>query len=166
MVKIMNITKLKFAVASTMVAVVAVTPWAVRHQALNRPRHENRSLRRQLDAGAETGVSTASSKSAPLYFRTIKVNPDTVVSKVKEYTRPVDANTDPAPFRKAALRQLLLDHGIDIKPPEAVSLDENEGKVLAYSSLQTLDKLEKLIKSWSDSDKTASPGAALDSIAR
>ncbi|MGO8675030.1 MAG: RNA polymerase sigma factor [Limisphaerales bacterium] len=133
------------------------------NQEIERLRQENGRLRVaqvRPAPSSETGLSTGSSGSPPLYFRTIMVNPDTVVSKVKVYTKPTDADTDPAPLRKAALQQLLLDNGIEIEPHGAVSLDENEGKVNAYTSLQNIDKLERLIKSWGDQDRTASQGDA------
>jgi RNA polymerase sigma factor (sigma-70 family) len=121
-------------------------------------RQENRQLRAAVahpGPGAEAASSAGSSEPAPLYARVFLVDPSTLVSKVNSYSPPVSGKDDADLIRQAALRQLLLDYGIQIEPHGELHLNEKEGKVSVHTSPQNLDKIERLIASWVGRDETA-----------
>ncbi|HYG35025.1 MAG TPA: sigma-70 family RNA polymerase sigma factor, partial [Clostridia bacterium] len=109
------------------------------------------NLRAQARVAETTEHKVVSSGPNPiLYTRIINVDPAVFTLNLEDPVITGAGNTNSDAAYQAALRKFLSDRGIEIEPPAAVYMDQTNGTLRVRTSLENLDKVEKLLSEMSD----------------
>ena len=105
-------------------------------------------------------------EQTPLYFRTIKVDPNTFLAGLSNTVRaavpPAEAVAAGRAFREGPsspadkrtqlsglqvmLRDFFQNLGVELNPPKTLYFNEREGTLLIYATLQDLDVIERVVQ--------------------
>jgi RNA polymerase sigma factor (sigma-70 family) len=123
-------------------------------------RQENRQLR---VAQAQPAPVVEAARATALYTRVMKVNAETLLSKLPIPATAIDDNSNQEALQQEGLRQFLKDNGVQIEPPATVYLSRTNGTLIARTSLENLDKIGMLLHTLDPGDSTNTDGSVLRS---
>ncbi len=85
----------------------------------------------------------SSPESPPLYVRTFKVDPSTLLEYLFVPTGPVWTNESVAVM--TALRDCLAKAGVDLQPPKSLFYHDRHGMIIVRATLRDLDTIEAVV---------------------
>jgi len=102
-----------------------------------------RPIKYSIEEYAVVFSDRSSLESPPLYVRTFKVDPNTLLEYLFVPTGPVWTNESVAVL--TALRDCLAKAGVDLQPPKALFYNDRHGMIIARATMQDLDTIEAVV---------------------
>jgi len=102
-----------------------------------------RPIKYSIEDYAVVFSDRSSPESPPLYVRTFKVDPNTLLEYLFVPTGPVWTNESVAVM--TALRDCLAKAGVDLQPPKALFYNDRHGMIIARATMQDLDTIEAVV---------------------